>query len=293
MDVYLDTNLWNELCKQGAGADLLLPALEEKKTRLVVSDETIYELARTFLKPGQTSPREGAALFSHLKGFITRSVPIAKDNMALIAAEMQAVQWLMGEIFPFINASDYEIVRSMVDHLSNGHIAEDEVERINRRMSIRDFDRRGVVRFFESKPTLREQYQAITPEQFSGWLAIESRTPRAVEYLAGQIHSYFPKFPKQEMLEYARALQTAVANRASMGLIRRNIYINWRCAHRGSVGRDLFPDSTHILNASYSDIYATKEAGQAEYASHLLTPHTRVRIYDTLTPIAEWLLSLE
>jgi hypothetical protein len=75
-------------------------------------------------------------------------------------------------------------------------------------------------------------------------------------------------------------------------MIRRNIYINWRCAQRDSIPKDVFPDSAHIVSANYCDVYATKESGQAEYASLLLTPFTSVRIYDPRTPIDKWLLSL-
>jgi len=48
----------------------------------------------------------------------------------------------------------------------------------------------------------------------------------------------------------------------------------------------------HVLQAIYSDFYVTGENKQTEYASLLLTPRTKVSIYDLKTPIDEWLLSL-
>ncbi len=292
MDIYLDTNLWNELFKQGVHPESLLKSFEGKVTRLVLSDETVYELAKTFVKNGQSGLQEGIGLFAYLKEFISRSVPITKDNMAMVAAEMQALQWLMNEIFPFINPSDYEIVRTLVDHLSIGEISDRELEHIEKRMAIRAFDRQGVIRFLEGNPDVRRDLLAVSPELFPHWLKREAGTYSATDYLTGQIHSYFPEHPGEEALEYARALQTATANRVSKAMIRRNIYFNWRCAHRGSIPKDLFPDSSHVINANYCNVYATKESGQAEYASLLLTPSTRVHIYDSQKPINEWLLSL-
>jgi len=86
MDIYLDTNLWNELFKQGAHPESLLTSFEGKGARLVLSDETVYELAKTFAKKGQSGLQEGIGFFAYLREFITRSVPITKDNMAMVAA---------------------------------------------------------------------------------------------------------------------------------------------------------------------------------------------------------------
>jgi hypothetical protein len=45
----------------------------------------------------------------------------------------------------------------------------------------------------------------------------------------------------------------------------------------------------HVLNATYCDVYATKESGQREYAGLLLTPRTRVAIYDGRDSLDTWL----
>jgi hypothetical protein len=294
MDVYLDTNLWNALFNQHVPVDVLLDSLEKRGIRLVLSDESLYELAKTFLSKEDAGKRHATELFSYLQRFIARSIPIAKENMDTVAAEMQSLQWMVKEVFPFINARDYEIVRTMVEHLSIDQLTREEVERINCRIALRDFDRRGVSDFFVANPSLLRAYQAITAEHFPGWVAQEARTIRGTQYLASQIQQYFPNESASAVAEYALYLQTATANRISMGMIRRNIYINWRCAHRGSVRKDLFADSTHIVNANYCDVYGTAERGQVDYASHLLTPATRVNIYDPKTAsIDEWLLSLQ
>ena len=48
----------------------------------------------------------------------------------------------------------------------------------------------------------------------------------------------------------------------------------------------------HVLQAIYSDFYETGEGKQTECTSLLLSPRTKVAIYDLQTPIDQWLLSL-
>lgn len=54
MDVYLDTNLWNALFNQSVHVDALLDSLDKRDIRLVLSDESLYELAKTFLRRDDT-----------------------------------------------------------------------------------------------------------------------------------------------------------------------------------------------------------------------------------------------
>ena len=47
MNIYADTNIWNELCDQKIDPDLLAEALLPG-ARLVLSYQTVYELLKTF-----------------------------------------------------------------------------------------------------------------------------------------------------------------------------------------------------------------------------------------------------
>jgi predicted nucleic acid-binding protein len=81
MDIYLDTNIWNELFKQGVHPGSLLSSFAGKRISLVLSDETAYELAKIFAKKGHRCLQGGIGLFTYLKEFITRSVPITGYKM--------------------------------------------------------------------------------------------------------------------------------------------------------------------------------------------------------------------
>jgi hypothetical protein len=82
----------------------------------------------------------------------------------------------------------------------------------------------------------------------------------------------------RELEEYAAVL-LAQSKRFAKGVVRSDLYYNWRCANRGSVPKDLIDDMYHVLNAVYCDVYATREEGQAEYAQLILSPKTKVAIY--------------
>jgi hypothetical protein len=58
-----------------------------------------------------------------------------------------------------------------------------------------------------------------------------------------------------------------------------------------SMPRDLLPDLDHVVTASYFDVYATMEAGQAKYAP-LILKKTRIAICDGKIPLSDWLVSL-
>jgi hypothetical protein len=75
------------------------------------------------------------------------------------------------------------------------------------------------------------------------------------------------------------------------GVVRADLYYNWRCAHRDSNRPDLIDDMFHVLNATYCDVYVSKEKNQLEYAGLLPSRATRVEIYDG-SPVDKWLEKL-
>jgi hypothetical protein len=292
VDIYLDTVLWNELLQQRVAPASLVAVLERRSARIVLSDEAIYELARTFGSQRANGREKAKELFEYLSGYIDVSIPIVKDFMTLVAAEMNALQLQMREIYPFINASDYEIVKALVARLSEGSLSPEAQARIDERAALRARDRIGISSFLNENSDIREALRGISERHLPDWLDREANSVASLNYLADQIHSYFFEHPRHEVMEYVLALRGAVANRVARAVIRRNLYLNWRGAHRPSVAKDIFPDSTHIVSSNYCDVYATKEGGQLGYARLLLTPSTVVCIYDGQSPVDEWLVSL-
>jgi hypothetical protein len=76
------------------------------------------------------------------------------------------------------------------------------------------------------------------------------------------------------------------------GLVRADLYYNWRCANRDSNPQDLMDDMLHVLQATYCNVYVTAEKKQSEYSGLLLTAGTSVATYDGRTPVGRWLARL-
>jgi len=118
--------------------------------------------------------------------------------------------------------------------------------------------------------------KSIPPAQLEHWLHTEGTSKAGINILAVHISGRFPEVTEAQALEYATALLAPTAKRFARGVVRSDLYYNWRCANRGPVPKDLIDDMYHVLNAVYCDVYATAERGQMEYAHMILTPLTKL-----------------
>ena len=116
--------------------------------------------------------------------------------------------------------------------------------------------------------------------------------PPGVVLLTAHIGRQFREVPAEEAVEWASALLTSPVGRAARGLVRSDLYYNWRCANRDSNPKDLIDDMYHVLNSVYCDVYTSQEEGQEEYAGLLLTANTKVAIHDGQTSVDRWLCGL-
>lgn len=290
--VYLDTNLWNTLCDQGVNPARIAERLAEKDASLTLGNEAVYEMAKTFRDSGDAGRARGIALFSYIYRYLSERIPLVRVNMELLAAEMWALQQGSSAPETLLSHDDYETTRVEIEKLARGEMSERVREHIDTRVMSAAAIRSGQIAFLKESPDVKRQLTAVSPQQLPQWLERELRTQAAGEHLAAQIKEYFPEATTLETKEWAYALLASPVGRVSKAIVRRTLYYNWRCAHRESVGKDVYFDSNHILNANYADVYATKEPRQAEYAGLLLTPATRVAVYDGTKEVEQWLTAL-
>lgn len=290
--IYLDTNLWNVLCDQDVSPARMVEQLAVKNACLTLGNEAVYEMAKTFRESGDAGRNRGMTLFSYIYQYVYENIPLVCANMELVAAEMWVLQ--RGSLSPetLLNAGDYEITRMEIERLSRGEVSERVKEHIEMRIASAEAIRAGTIAYLKDSPKVKRQLLDILAQNFQQWVEKESRSSDARVHLAGHIKEYFPEATEQETLEWAQALLGSHSGRISKGIIRRTLYYNWRCAHRESVGKDLYFDTNHVLNATYADVYATKEQRQKEYAGLLLTPRTRIAIYDGSLGVEQWLTTL-
>lgn len=211
----------------------------------------------------------------------------------MVAAEMTSIQWQLRIINPFLTADDHDVARTLIEDHANGRLSNRTREHVGWRGRSNESGRLGIALYIDNAPALRKALESVSEDDLPKWIQWVRSTKDGVNYLAWQMKHYFDDEPFEDIHQYAQLLQYSTANRVAMGLTARNFYFNWRYVHNASIKKDLFADSNHIVNANYCDVYATRERKQERYASLLLTPATRVRVYDPVQmPIDEWLLSL-
>jgi len=292
MNIYLDTNLWNVLCDRQVDPKELIASLAAKNASLVLSLQTFYELAKTFGSSTEKGLERGRELFSYFRNFIIAGTPCAKENMELLAAEMEALKSRTPKTDAFLNAEAYALLAQEVDKLANGQFDQRASEFIKNQREFALNTRWGQVRHLETRADTKRRLKKVTPENLKEWLRTETLSSVGIAILARHILRQFPDAPRVEVVEYASSLLVCAASRIARGLVRADLYYNWRCAHRESNPKDLIDDMKHVLNSTHCDVYATEEEKQAEYAGLLLTANTNVVIFNGDKPVEQWLAEL-
>ncbi len=292
MNLYLDTNLWNVLCDQEIEPNKLLSSLASENSNLVLSFQTIYELAKNFHAPGEQVSRRGIELFTYLKHYVEADIPCVKLTEELLAAEMSALQFGTNSIDAYISESDYGRFKSEIEKLAAGVFDERVNSFIESRIAFASYTRFGQSRHLEGRPDVKQKLKGVPNHRLDEWLEAQTISLVGQAMLASRIIRVFPEAPTEDANEYAKALLHSQYNRVARGLVRADLYYNWRCANRDSNPKDLMDDMLHVLTSAYCDVYATQEKRQAEYASLLLTSHTSVAIYDDESPADQWLEEL-
>jgi predicted nucleic acid-binding protein len=285
--IYSDTNIWTYLAKLPVDEKKLLESLAAKDARLVLSAHVVYELARTFT--GRSGPTVGVQIFSSMKRFLDVGIACSIEVKQMVIRECHSLENDLPVIKSLLELSECEIVKVEVGKLAEGVVEGAVKEYIEKRTKEAAESRADQRNHFIEKEALRKKLKSILLSDLPTWLQAETMSPYGVEVLYQHLKQMLGEGPT---MEYAKAVLQSPGAHASRGLVRSNLYSNWRAANRGSNPADLLDDVLHVLQAIYCEIYATGEAKQAEYASLILTPNTTVAIYDQSVPVDQWLLSL-
>jgi hypothetical protein len=186
------------------------------------------------------------------------------------------------------DSSGFEVVKREVGKLAEGLVEGVVKEFIEKRTKAAAESRIDQRDHFVDHEALKQKLKAIPQSDLPAWLQAETFSPYGVEMFYEHLKRMLGDGPTRE---YAEAVLHSSAAHASRGVVRSDLYSNWRAANRGSNPADLIDDVLHVLQAIYCDVYATAETKQAEYASLILTPKTSVAIYDRRGPVDQWLFS--
>jgi hypothetical protein len=290
--IYLDTVLWNTLCDRAVDPQKLIVSLAAKNANLTLGLHNFYELAKTFRNHTREASERGQRLLSYLNEFIDAGILCVKENDELLAMEMWALKKGTPLVDSFFSNEEICYVRKGVENLATGGFDERTDTFINNQRDFASEIRLGQKQRLESRPDAKQYLKSVSPEKLNQWLQAETRSAAGSENLRDHIRRRFPQATETEAAEYASALLASPMCRMAGCLVRAGSYYMWRCAYRDSVPGDLFDDMYHVLNSVYSDVYATREKKQEDYAGLLVTDSTTVAIYSDQMPIDQWLQDL-
>jgi hypothetical protein len=264
----------------------LLHRSAPRGANVVLSPHTGFELAKTFAHASERAKK----LFLYVREFVLANVPCTKEISGILEAEMLALRSPTLEMRPFFPPENYREFRRDVEDLADGNFDDRANEYVRVRSSLGLTARLGPARHLRSD--VAQRLRSVAPADFERWMETEIRSARGIMLLTEQITRQFPEAPVEEAMSWASPLLASPVCRLARGLVCADLYFNWRWAHRGSVPKDLYPDMYHVLISTYCDVYATKESKQAEYAGLLLTPGTKVSVYDGRDLLHGWLEAL-
>lgn len=290
--IYLDTNIWNRLADQNINPQRLLAGLGSKSANLALSGQTIYELSKTFIGTGPTARVRAQGLFRYVKHYVEEEIPCAHDNMEQLHGEVNALNTGASEVVAFYGPREYGLLKAEVEKLSQGICDKRAEEFIAGRRQFAQSARSGQQSHIQAKQNIRDRLKAVTEGELRAWLDREMLSDIGAAILADHLLRMYKGLRPETAIMNALALLQIPPSRIAKGIVRADLYFNWRCANRGSNPKDLVDDLYHVLNSSYCCFYATAEPKQAQYASLILSQWTRVAVYDDHTAIDAWLLGL-
>jgi hypothetical protein len=217
--------------------------------------------------------------------------PFARD-MQQLQGEVSALHSGTTGVIAFYGPDEYKLLQNEVDKLAAGVFDAKAEEFISGRRQFSESTRVDQKTHLEGKNHVKNELKAVTESHLLTWLDGQTPSDNGAAILARHLLRIYESTDVDAAVSNALGLLAIPASRVAKGVVRADLYYNWRCANRGSNSKDLVDDLYHVLNASYCDIYLTAEAAQTEYASLILSKWTVVTIYDGQTPIDEWLLGL-
>lgn len=285
--IYADTSIWNRLCDQEVNGEALLSSLEAQDARLVLGENVLSEMVKTFQKSDSCSANRGRELFSYVKSLLSYGVPLLKPTRAILIGEASHVSKQGPEVVPF--ASDCVQLFRQVDKLSDGGFDSRARRLVLELSGAAHNDRVAARAHLRASPKLTSMLRQVSSQKLPRWIARQATGPRGREVLAGHLHAEFPSNTLSELSYTAKKLLASRRYRVSHALVRSDLYVNWRCANRGSLRSDIPDDIYHVVNASYCDILVTTDQDQASYVGHALY-NAEVLVYDGTAPLLKWLL---
>jgi len=286
---YLDTSVWNCLYDQAVDPGFALSVLETRGLLPVLGYNVLYEVAKCFSSGKPDKILRGQNLCKYLRSYMDKKIPIAMENWALLIHEAFDVAG-----HPIDRRRRYEenysIALSRIEKLSEGNFEEEAAKFISKRKVTSRESRDAIRNGLNAKPQTKATLLATDESTLSQFMDVHCTTSAGLELLQRHLRSLFPDDTEQDLALAAWKLLRSAKYRIARAITRIDIYLSWRCVHRGSIRGDIPDDAFHVTAAAYSHDFLTTEPDQAEIATRVLDG-TRARIYAGDEPVLQWLVA--
>jgi hypothetical protein len=208
-------------------------------------------------------------------------------NSHLLQDEAMTAWGAVNGFNALLPTGDYDRMVAEVEKLSNG-VFEPVVEQfLTSRRALMQATRRGASDFVKSRPELKIRCASVSFEDFMRLTHPLDRFKMLREHLSHE----FTNADTDTLNKVTAALLRNPGFRVAHTMVRADMYVTWRAARAGVLARDIQDDCYHLVNSCYCEVYATKDAWQAQYAPNIVGPAT-VRLYDGYAPLSDWLVSI-
>lgn len=268
--LYADTSIWNCLCDQGARPLGLSAALTSRGVGLALGFNVLYEIAKQVFNGTESGVKRGQELFEYVLEHLALRIPIVKENWALLVEEALDVAGNKPMESCFRNELDHRLTIQEIEKLCRGDLAPEAVRFFESRRSAARTSRTGMKAHLESRPALKALLRDVSEVALPRFLSVTGTGLQGRLLLLGHLGREFPQNSARELAYVAKQLLERSRYRVSHAMTRSDIYLNWRCVHRGSIRSDLPDDTFHVVSAAYCEVFVTTDMDQADIARHAI-----------------------
>jgi len=267
--LYADTSVWNGLCDQEADPRALSLALANSGVTFALGFNALFEMAKLFFSNSEKAPR-GRGLLDYMKGYLAIRIPIVKENWALLVEEALDANREKRMESCFRDAGQYQQTFREVDKLLAGDVEPEAAQFFQSRKAAARTSRSSIREHLEARADLTAALRAVREDALPDFLRMASLGRAGQHVLQNHLCQEFPRNLPGDLAGVARILLRSSRYRASHAMTRSDLYLNWRCANRGSIRSDLPDDTFHVVSAAYCHVFVTMEADQADVARHAI-----------------------
>jgi len=272
---------------QGVDPGFAVSVLESRGILLVLGHNVLYEIAKCFSSGRPDKVLRGQNLCRYLKSFMARRIPIAMENWALLIEEAFDVAGTPVD-HRGCYEENYSIACRVIEKLSEGNFEEEAAKSILSRKTKANQSRDAIRNGLDAKPNTKAALLATDEAALQQFMDEHCVAASGWRVLQAHLRSLFPHDPESDLAAAAWKLLHSARYRVARAITRVDIYLCWRCVHRGSIRSDLPDDAFHVTAAAYCQDFLTTERDQAEIATRALDG-IRARVYTGDEPILQWL----